>query len=99
MLINRIYRSILDRNAFWNYYNANLKAPNIEDIEDCYRFITDFIKYSPLEYIPFSFIFAYDCCVESPEKTISSFCADIVLTPMLFMNALFPVKLSAFIVL
>jgi len=46
MLINKIYRSILDRNAFWNYYNANLKAPNIEDIEDCYRFITDFIKYS-----------------------------------------------------
>lgn len=46
MKINKIYRDIFKNNGTWDYYNKDLKAPNILDTEDCKRFIKEFIKYS-----------------------------------------------------
>lgn len=46
MKIKNIYKSIIDRNDLWNYYNQNVIAPKITDTDDCYRFITEYIKCS-----------------------------------------------------
>lgn len=46
MEIRRLYKKILERKDLWNYYNKDLKAPDITDTDDCYRFITEYIEYS-----------------------------------------------------
>jgi hypothetical protein len=46
MKIKNIYDGIIDRTDLWNYYNKDIIAPVITDIDDCYRFITQFINYS-----------------------------------------------------
>ncbi len=46
MKIKKIYNSILQKENVWNYYNKDLKAPNILDTKDCKRFIKEFINYS-----------------------------------------------------
>lgn len=46
MKTDDLYKSIIKRNNLWNYYNKDLRAPEITDTDDCYRFITEYIKYS-----------------------------------------------------
>ncbi len=46
MEIKDIYKSVIKRTDFWDYYNKGIPAPNLSDAEDCCRFITEFMKYS-----------------------------------------------------
>lgn len=46
MKVENIYKSILKKSNVWNYYNKDIIVPNISDIDDCYQFITAYIKYS-----------------------------------------------------
>ena len=46
MKVDKIYKSVLKNSSIWNYYNKDIIVPNIIDVDDCYRFITSFIKYS-----------------------------------------------------
>lgn len=38
-----IYKSVTSRTYFWDYYSKGIKAPQLTDTDDCYRFITEYI--------------------------------------------------------
>ena len=46
MEIGQLFKDIMNRRELWNYYNKDIKAPIITDANDCYQFITEYIKYS-----------------------------------------------------
>lgn len=46
MEIKKIYKDILKNIDKWNYYNKDVKTPDILDVNDCKEFIKTFIKYS-----------------------------------------------------
>ena len=46
MNIEQLFKDIMNRRELWNYYNKDIKAPIITDVNDCYRFVTEYIKYS-----------------------------------------------------
>ena len=46
MEIKKIYKDILKNIEKWNYYNKDIKTPDILDVVDCRDFIETFIKYS-----------------------------------------------------
>lgn len=46
MKIIDIYKSVITRTDIWDYYNKGISAPILTDLEDCCRFITEFITYS-----------------------------------------------------
>ena len=46
MVIRQLYKSIMNRRELWDYYNKEMNNPIITDVNDCYRFVTEYIKYS-----------------------------------------------------
>ena len=46
MKIRQLFNDIMNQRELWNYYNKDIKAPIITDANDCYRFVTEYIKYS-----------------------------------------------------
>ena len=46
MKISQLYKDIMNRRELWDYYNKDINNPIITDVNDCYRFITEYIKYS-----------------------------------------------------
>ena len=46
MKISNIFKEIIKKSELWNYYNKNIKAPILTNTDDCFRFITEYIKFS-----------------------------------------------------